>query len=177
MDLLVLGIIAAFAMKGLKQGLVLSLAGGLAFVAGIYGARVATDYLTPYMGRLLSQVLGEGTAINVMEHIPTFPWASGILTQPTARLFAFTFSFLVITLALYCAAMFLNSVVKLPVLNLANKLGGLAGGALTGGAVVWLGVYVLRYFGIPGPGMIERTVLLSFVYKLMPQIQTQIQSL
>jgi uncharacterized membrane protein required for colicin V production len=173
-DLVVLGVIAAFGVQGIKKGLVMSLAGGLTLVVGISGARVASVHLTPYIGRLLTRVLGEGPAVNIMDHIPAFPWVSDYLTLPTAYLFSFIFSFLAITLAFYYAARLIDTIVKFPILNLANKLGGLAGGLIFGGAVVWLGVYLLRYFGIPNPDVIGRTVLLDFVYKTMPQLQNYI---
>ncbi|MCL2501371.1 MAG: CvpA family protein [Defluviitaleaceae bacterium] len=173
-DLVVLGVIAAFGVKGINRGLVMSLAGGLSLVIGISGARAASTYLTPHMGRLLARVLGEGTAVNIMDHVPSFPWANDILTLPTAYMFSFIFAFLGIALAVYYAASLLDAVVKFPILNLANKLGGLAGGMIFGGAVVWLGVYVLRYFGIPNPGVISNTVLLDLVYRTMPQLQSYI---
>ena len=85
------------------------------------------------------------------------------LAAMIARIFTFILAFLMITLALFFASRLLDTAAKLPVLNLANKLGGLAGGLLQGGVIVWLAVYILRFAGVIDPEAFEHTVLLRLL--------------
>ena len=85
------------------------------------------------------------------------------ITAMIARVFTFILAFLVITIALFFVSRLLNTVAKLPILNMANKLGGLAGGLLQGGVIVWLAVYILRFAGVIGPETFEHTVLLRLL--------------
>ena len=168
-DIIILGVLAGFALRGLKMGLVMSLAGGLTLVIALTGANIFADRFMPLLENLIRPLFGDMTVLDISEHIPTFPWASSeALVETTARFFSFIFAFLAITIALHYAAKLLDTVASLPILNLANRLGGIAGGALFGAAIVWLGVYGARYLGLLTPGLIGSTRLLSFVIGLMP---------
>ncbi|MCL2216010.1 MAG: CvpA family protein [Defluviitaleaceae bacterium] len=168
-DIIILGVLAGFAFQGLKRGMVMSIAGGLTLVVAIIGANIAADNFAPQLESLIRPLFSDMSDLNIDAHIPAFPWAqSGALVETTARFFTFIFAFLGITLALYYASRLLDTVVKLPILNMFNRLGGLFGGVIFGGAVVWLGVYVVRYFGFLGPGIVGNTRLLSFVFSMMP---------
>ncbi|MCL2029905.1 MAG: CvpA family protein [Oscillospiraceae bacterium] len=82
------------------------------------------------------------------------------LTETIARGLTFLAAFLVLLLALLFAARLLDTVAKLPVLNTVNKIGGVAGGLIKGGAIVWIVVYVLSFTSLIGAETMDNTVLL-----------------
>jgi uncharacterized membrane protein required for colicin V production len=94
---------------------------------------------------------------------------SGSMALIIARCFTYTISFLGLALLLYTAARLLDNVAKLPILNLLNKLGGLAGGAVTGAILLYIAIGAFNLLGFIGPEAYERTYLLKIYMTLMEE--------
>jgi uncharacterized membrane protein required for colicin V production len=87
---------------------------------------------------------------------------AAVLVTAVSHILTYIIAFIVLLIALKFAARLLDTIAKLPVLNTANKLGGLLGGLVQGVAIVWVSVYVLRFVGAIGEGTVEGTFLLRF---------------
>ena len=85
---------------------------------------------------------------------------TSVLVSAAAHILTYIIAFILIYIALSLAARLLDTVAKLPILNTANKIGGLVGGLLQGVLLVWLAVYVLKFVGVLGESAFEGTYLL-----------------
>ena len=89
------------------------------------------------------------------------------MAMVVARCFTYIISFIALTLLLYTAATLLDNVAKLPILNLVNKLGGLAGGAATGAIILYIAIGAFNFLGFIGPNIYEGTYLLKMYMNFM----------
>jgi hypothetical protein len=94
---------------------------------------------------------------------------SGSLSLVVARFFTYTVSFCAIALLLYVAARLFDTVAKLPILNLLNKLGGLAGGAAAGGVIMYIVIDVVNFLGLIGPNAYNQTYVLKMFITFMEE--------
>jgi len=79
----------------------------------------------------------------------TFQMAvTAALVSAIARVITFVIAFLVLLFGLRFAAQLLDTIAKLPILNLLNIVGGLGGGLLQGVLIVWLAVTALFFVGL-----------------------------
>lgn len=79
----------------------------------------------------------------------------------------FFIGFLVITLLLHIAAHIISGFFKLPVLNLANRLGGAALGLLMGALILFAAVWALRF---TGPYISNETIQATTLLRFFPDI-------
>jgi len=86
------------------------------------------------------------------------------LTASFARMIVYVVAFLAIIILMNIAMRLLDAVAKLPILNLVNTLGGLVGGLIQGGLLVWIVVYILRLMGVLTAMHYEGAVLLRVFY-------------
>lgn len=84
------------------------------------------------------------------------------LVQTVARIFTFLIAFFLIWLAIRIIAQFLDAIAQLPLLNLVNRLGGLAAGLIQGAVAVWLIVFVLYFTGVFSPSAYENSFMLRW---------------
>jgi uncharacterized membrane protein required for colicin V production len=207
-DLIILVIIAFFALRGLKKGLVMAVAGAVIFIVALVGAYFAVGMFSPRVesviepsirnwvenraserltdavdggiGGITDSMLfdalqkfgfGEGQASQISGNVSDRIGQTGqsithalttALTATLANIITFVIAFLLIMAALHLAARLLDTIVKLPLLNTINKLGGFVGGTLQGVVIVWIIVYCLRFVGVISPEVAAETYLLRF---------------
>jgi len=201
-DAILLGVISFFALKGIRMGLVMSVASALALVIALFGAQYITGLAAPRVAVAFEPFVGdwvEGRAqftqatpdvglpdISLYEILRGLGFSERLagdisgtvstqivrtgasiqqalaysIALSIARLFTFTVSFLAIMLIVYFAAQLLDRLSKIPIANMLNKLGGLAGGAAAGGIIVYIAVTALSFLGVVGSEFSQRTYLL-----------------
>jgi uncharacterized membrane protein required for colicin V production len=206
-DLIIVGFILFFTLRGLRRGLIMAVAGAVTMITALVGAYFAASVFSHPIERIVETPVSNWVATR-MENIDTniigdviptldahkfdalrtlgfnenlVPLISNaisnqidqaattfqaaitsVLVTAIAHILTYIIAFIVIFVALTLAARLLDTIAKLPVLNTANKIGGLAGGLLQGVLLVWLVVYVLRFVGLIGENIVNGTFLLRF---------------
>ena len=129
----------------------------------------------------------------VHEWLPEYPITNGVdrameiaedwmLIQATEALlhflvsfFSFILVFLLVKQLVYFAGLMINGVFKLPLLNMANRFGGLIAGGIRGLVVIWLLAILLTPFaaanaqGVIAEGL-RQSYLMPWFTELMPGV-------
>jgi uncharacterized membrane protein required for colicin V production len=183
-DALILGALSFFALRGLKKGLVMSVASVLILVISLLGANYAVKTFSPLAEVIIEPMVSGWVDTNagniIADAVPDigFGIADAIANQAKkaltstlaatiAKAFTFIAAFLVITLLLSFAAKLLNIIAKLPILNTLNKLGGVAGGLIQGTIIVWMAVFIFSATNVITEDIASGTVLLKFFMRFV----------
>ncbi|MCL2499071.1 MAG: CvpA family protein [Defluviitaleaceae bacterium] len=211
-DVLIIVIIAFFAMRGLRKGLVMAVASAVIFFVALAGAYFSVGMFSPRMEAIIEPSIGGWVDNRVGERVPQTMDGTGsvtdtmvfdalqligfgenqarqisqnvsggvdragqsitralttALTSTVARIITFIIAFVLIMAVLRLAAMLLDVIAKLPILNTVNKMGGLAGGILHGAVIIWLIVYALRFVGVINSEWFENTYVLRVFGRFM----------
>ncbi len=113
------------------------------------------DALQEMVDEIMKNVSDTGTTV--------FDAATQSVSHSIASALVFLVVFLVLVLVLWLLMQPLHLVMKLPGLNLVNRLGGGALGLIIGALLVFLAVWVMLRFGLLlTPEMVEESFLLKF---------------
>jgi len=177
-DWVILIIVVLSAWKGYRTGLLSSMAGLFAWVAGLFAASRYYYRLSVYLDDRWN--LGEKVARFIGQHLPlwTAPLtgntaagpggphlaAGGALAQGVVQVAAFLAILLGVEVVIHSLARSVSSLIAVTPLVVVDRLGGLVFGVLWGG--VWVLILTMVATRLLSPALLQPSVILPYLRQL-----------
>ena len=168
-DFIILGIIAAFLFVGYIKGLVRSILSLIQYVVVIFFAFQLNDAVSKL---LIKQFELDGAILNWLYN--QFGLVENnlyLLNEEMVQMFvariinviAFVVVFVILKIFFWILMTILNRVVKLPILNEVNKLGGMVLGGVEGILIVYILITLINWLPLPSLDSIKELLATSFI--------------
>ena len=168
-DLIILILLAAFAIRGAARGLVFSLCSLLAVAVAFVGAGIAARTLSPMVAQALEPKIAAAIEEQLEESLRTqVQQGQQALAQSAAYQILFAVSFVLLMALWQVVSRVLDLVSKLPVLDTLNKSMGALFGLLQAGVIVCILAWLLRFGNLVDQETVQKTVLLRFFMDFNP---------
>ena len=213
LDLAIFLILLYNIRSGYKRGFIMSLAGVVGLVCGIYGGSLAADHFSSavsgFMVEPIQQAI-ESVIDSEAEEAVKDPASSAVVlagvakklklpedilmkasqnksldgivgsfaerlaevvADELAKVIVFAVAFILIEIAVFFLMRILDTILKLPIIGLPNRVGGAVFGALKGGLFVVIGLWTIMYL-LPtltksGPILSQETIDQSYIVKIV----------